>query len=395
MILKSLKRSMAAEYSRELSAKVKMGVRRIALLGFRNGGTAGYGLRRMLITSHKTPKLILGDQERKSVSTDRVILIPGPADEVKCVRDIFRLFVEERLSTQQIANKLNSKGISYLHGRPWYPHAVLRTLRHPKYCGCHVFGRTSQILKGPRIATPRESWCVIPNAFASIVSRELFDEAQRINQSRTIHKNNEQLLDALRALWVEKGRLTQQIINQANDVPSTQAIRVRFGSLRRVYQLIGYSGRQSSLRFTETRRKMAMTKNSLVQEIVKAFPGEVAIAKSDWRQRLRLRLRNQVVIAVHLCRGPWRQGDSMRWLLATNREEHCKFALVARMQENYHGFFDFHLMPCFRAVTRLLLEIDDPRLQKGIRFTKISEFLSATKEVEIFVQPARSHNHSC
>jgi DNA invertase Pin-like site-specific DNA recombinase len=45
MIVKSLKRSMAAEFSRELSAKVAAGHRRVASLGFRNGGIAGYGLR--------------------------------------------------------------------------------------------------------------------------------------------------------------------------------------------------------------------------------------------------------------------------------------------------------------------------------------------------------------
>ena len=43
MIIKTLKRSMAAEYSRELSAKVAAGHRRLASLGFRNGGIAGYG----------------------------------------------------------------------------------------------------------------------------------------------------------------------------------------------------------------------------------------------------------------------------------------------------------------------------------------------------------------
>jgi DNA invertase Pin-like site-specific DNA recombinase len=46
-IMKALKRTMAAEYSRELGIKVLDGQRRIALLGYRPVGTAGYGLRRM------------------------------------------------------------------------------------------------------------------------------------------------------------------------------------------------------------------------------------------------------------------------------------------------------------------------------------------------------------
>ncbi|MDR6935321.1 recombinase family protein [Luteibacter sp. 3190] len=49
MVVKGLKRVMAAEYSRELSAKVLAGQRRIAEMGYRAGGIAGYGLRRMLI----------------------------------------------------------------------------------------------------------------------------------------------------------------------------------------------------------------------------------------------------------------------------------------------------------------------------------------------------------
>src|SRR5580704_16210301 len=103
MIVKSLKRSMAAEYSCELSAKVRTGTRRIAALGFRNGGMAGFGFRRMLVSSERIPIKILGVGNRKSLATDRVTLVHGPAEEVECVREIFRLFVEERQSTTQIA----------------------------------------------------------------------------------------------------------------------------------------------------------------------------------------------------------------------------------------------------------------------------------------------------
>ena len=45
-IIKSMKRAMAGEYSRELSAKVFVGQCRLIGLGFRQGGMAGYGLRR-------------------------------------------------------------------------------------------------------------------------------------------------------------------------------------------------------------------------------------------------------------------------------------------------------------------------------------------------------------
>ncbi len=50
-ILKVLKRTMAAEYSRELGVKVFEGKKRLTLLGYRMGGFPGYGLRRMLISA--------------------------------------------------------------------------------------------------------------------------------------------------------------------------------------------------------------------------------------------------------------------------------------------------------------------------------------------------------
>jgi DNA invertase Pin-like site-specific DNA recombinase len=51
-IIKSMKRAMAGEYSRELSVKVFAGQCRLINLGFRQGGMAGYGLRRLLIDEH-------------------------------------------------------------------------------------------------------------------------------------------------------------------------------------------------------------------------------------------------------------------------------------------------------------------------------------------------------
>ena len=48
-LLKTLKRSMAAEYSRELSGKVYAGQLRLIELGYRQGGHPGYGLRRLLV----------------------------------------------------------------------------------------------------------------------------------------------------------------------------------------------------------------------------------------------------------------------------------------------------------------------------------------------------------
>jgi DNA invertase Pin-like site-specific DNA recombinase len=85
-IIKSVKRAMAGEYSRELSAKVFRGQCRLIELGYRQGGPPGYGLRRMLVGQGGERKGVLSRGEREGLQTDRVILVPGPEEELEVVR---------------------------------------------------------------------------------------------------------------------------------------------------------------------------------------------------------------------------------------------------------------------------------------------------------------------
>src|SRR3954453_20291786 len=96
-------RGMAGEYSRELSTKVFAGQCRLITLGYRQGGTPGYGLRRQLLDQHGQPKAILATGERKSFQMDRVILTPGPEVEVATVRRIYQLFTVAKHTEAQIA----------------------------------------------------------------------------------------------------------------------------------------------------------------------------------------------------------------------------------------------------------------------------------------------------
>ena len=81
-IVKGVKRAMAGEYSRELSVKVFAGQSRLIELGYRQGGPAGYGLRRNLVDQAGASKGELSRGEHKSIQTDRVVLIPGPREEI-------------------------------------------------------------------------------------------------------------------------------------------------------------------------------------------------------------------------------------------------------------------------------------------------------------------------
>ena len=125
-IIKSVKRAMAGEYSRELSSKVFQGACRLIQKGFKQGGTAGFGLRRMLIDQSGQRKAMLKMGEHKSIQTDRVVLVRGPDEEIETVRWIYRAFIDEGKNETEIADSLNARGIVTDFGRAWTRCTVIK-----------------------------------------------------------------------------------------------------------------------------------------------------------------------------------------------------------------------------------------------------------------------------
>lgn len=239
VIFKAVKRTMAGEYSRELSAKVYEGHKRLAQLGFKQGGMPGYGLRRMLVDANGTEKGILCFGERKSIATDRVILVPGPASEVALVQRVFDLFINDRLSLKAIARRLNGEGIPWEKDRPWSHQTIRRMLASPKYMGAHVYGRTTAKLNtAPKFKSVTE-WVYRPSAWESVVSEKKFASAQFALASLKCNQSNEQILAALKTLLGQTGVLNTRMID-ASAIASASSVRRRFGSIRAAYRLIGY-----------------------------------------------------------------------------------------------------------------------------------------------------------
>jgi DNA invertase Pin-like site-specific DNA recombinase len=243
-IMKALKRAMAGEYSRELGVKVIAGQKRLAELGFKQGGIPGYGFRRLLVSENRTPKQVLAHGEMKSISTDRVILIPGPAGEIEEVREMFRKFTVDRLSFKAIARDLNQRGVPSIQSKRWTHSVVASLLSHPKYVGCNVFNRTTTRLGSAPVAVPRSDWVICPGAHEEIVDTKTFALAQEI-RGRTVHKTNEQLLEGLCSLLAVKGKLSNQIIDECVGMPSSRTFGHRFGGVRRACELIGYDWRRN------------------------------------------------------------------------------------------------------------------------------------------------------
>ena len=132
-ILKGLKRAMAAEYSRELSTKVFRAQCHLTRAGFKQGGAAGYGLRRQTVSAQGEPKQLLLTHERKNMPTDRVVLTTGTPAESAVIRRIYEMYLDLKMTDTAIENALNNEGIASAYKRPWSSYHVKSILTNEKY----------------------------------------------------------------------------------------------------------------------------------------------------------------------------------------------------------------------------------------------------------------------
>jgi len=266
-IVKGVKRAMAGEYSRELSTKVFAGQGRLIEKGYRQGGPAGFGLRRTLIDEHGVIKGLLNRGEHKSIQTDRVILTPGPAEEVNLVRNIYQAFVHHGRSESEIAANLNEQGGTTDLCRPWTRGTVHQILINEKYVGDNVWNRRSFKLKKKRVQNQPEMWIRAQDAFQAIVERELFEAARTIINARSFRLSDEEMLQSLRELYRQRGLLSGIVIDECDGLPSSSAYSSRFGSLLRAYHFVGFTP-DRDYRYVETNRELRKLHPDILREVL-------------------------------------------------------------------------------------------------------------------------------
>lgn len=264
-VLKGLKRAMAAEYSRELSAKVFRAQCRLTEAGFKQGGLAGYGLRRVVISAAGQPKGLLGAGERKSMPTDRVTYAIGPDDEVAVIHRIYDMYLGERMSDTGIARRLNDEGIANEFGRIWSPYHVKQVLTNDKYAGTLVFNRSTQRLKSSRRANAPASWVKVEDAFDALVSRDRLEQARAERNHRRRQWSDDEMLDELRQIFVEHGKVTPDLINSSGG-PAVKSYALRFNGITSAMGLAGVSW-PSLTRTTITRYRMRCITRDMTIEV--------------------------------------------------------------------------------------------------------------------------------
>ena len=381
-IIKSVKRSMAGEYSRELSTKVFQGACRLIQLGFKQGGTAGFGLRRKLIDQSCQSKGVLAFGEHKSLQTDRVVLALGPDEEVAAVRWVYRLFLDDHLPEREIAARLNARAIPTDLGRPWTRGTVHQLLTNEKYLGNNIYHRTSFKLKRKHVQNPPEMWIRVKGAFPAIVSPEDFVRVQEIILARAKRFTDDEMLEHLRHILEKHGRISGLLIDESDDLPSSASFRHRFGSLVRAYQLIGYTP-DTDFSFIEVNRFLRQKHPEIVQEVITQLATLGVHVDRNPANEL-LVLDRELVVSLVLSRCLHTPAGAHRWLVRFEETHRPDITVVARMDESNHGIKDYYLFPALDQVAlRLRLAECNNALLDTYRFDDLGFFYALAERISI------------
>ncbi|WP_233114873.1 recombinase family protein [Aggregatibacter actinomycetemcomitans] len=379
-IFKAVKRWSAGEYCRELGEKVFNGQKNLIERGFRQGGPAGFGLRCLLLSADGSPKFELKTGDRKSLQSDRVILIAGPEFEQKIILQIYHDFIYRHKTERQIADSLNAQVILTDRNTRWTKGVVHQILINEKYVGHNVWNKSCTSKTGKlRGKNPESQWVRVENAFEAIIPQPLFNAAQAIIHQRSIKLTDEEMLDKLRTLLKVKGKLSGLIIDEAEDCPSSSAYSSRFGSLIRTYAMIHYEP-ERDYHYVEINRLMRQQYKKIVQQVLNeiiALGGRVSIAPNDL---LKINEEFTASLVVSPCR-PTTRGNK-RWMIRFDTGLEPDLTIAVRLDEDAENIIDYYLFPMKgRESNKLRLAESNPAELDIYRFSNLDRFFIMVERI--------------
>ena len=119
---------------------------------------------------------------------------------------------------------------------------------------------------------------MVTGAFQPLVSTKTYERAQQVLDERTINKSDTELLERLKRLLRRKHYLSEQLIDKSRQVPAMNTYYQRFGSLRKIYQLVGYKQWSEYFNRRDKAVRTEGLRSRFVEQLAGLFPGKVARA---------------------------------------------------------------------------------------------------------------------
>lgn len=237
-LLKSMKRAMAAEYSRDLSNKSRGGQHVAVSRGYQMGPLPPLGFRRCSVSLDEARRTVLEPRQRKIAATDRIEWVLASANELAIIRRICHMYTRTRLSLAEIAQLGAAEGWQDHEGRSLSARSIAVLIRNEALIGNFVWGRRSN----PKGMVQRE-----PSRNDGCLPRIVDDETWRMMRARDAldvskHRTDDEIVAHLKTALERTPFVTTRDL-RAQGLPGRHSIRRRMGSWA---ELVRRTGRDPS-----------------------------------------------------------------------------------------------------------------------------------------------------
>lgn len=236
-LLKHIKRAMAAEYSRELSAKVRRAQTGLKRAGYWMGSTPGFGFRREAVSVDGSSLGLLSDGQYNSYPMTHTRLALGPPDELETVRRAFALYRQHSATFASVASALNAEGRPGLANLPWNDKRVRKLLLDRRYVGDLVINQRRTEL-GVTTPQPLDEWQVVPGAVPAIIDSATFDAVQHRWRQRQRRITDQMALADLKRVYRQQGRISHKVLLKYGRW-TPRVYTSRLGDMDELYVLCG------------------------------------------------------------------------------------------------------------------------------------------------------------
>lgn len=236
-LMKTLRRAMAAEFSRELAVKVHEAQRRAISLGFQIGRTPCIGIDRMAVAEDGSSRYL--QHRERARKGEHITWVLGPEHERALVRRIFDDYANSDITLAALAVRLNEDGL-LARGRAFTLTMVRSLINCEIFVGEFTWGRHKSRGRKRRRSDDDPALVRAPGVVEPVIDRATWDKAHRKRDLAThvFDRSPAELLADLRAALRSNPGLTATEIRGHHCAPIAK-YREKFGSMREAMRLAG------------------------------------------------------------------------------------------------------------------------------------------------------------
>lgn len=224
-MLKSMKRAMAAEYSRDLANKARAGQHHVVSRGYQMGPLPPLGYRRCSISADGQRRVMLDNRQRKLAATDRIEWVLAPREEVELVKRICDMYARTRLSFSDISRLGSVEGWLDHQGRRMTGRGIATLVKNEALIGNFVWGRKKHANSLVNFGPSRHDGCI-----PRLIDDDTWAQMQRRMTLEICKKQtDEEIVSNLRKALQRSPLLTTRDL-RAQGLPGKRTIRDRLGA---------------------------------------------------------------------------------------------------------------------------------------------------------------------